>query len=161
MHLFGRVCENGMQLSEAGKIARRCWEEIPLHFPHTAVDEFVIMPDHMHGIIVIVEDDDNQSRRGRGLINQATTNDISTNQFPTETDWILMKNPKQTLGKIVRWYKARATKMIRDSGEKGFEWQRNYYERIVRDERAFTAIRKYILNNPAKWLHDRKNQHAM
>ena len=55
MHLFGRVCENGMQLSEAGKIAHRCWEEIPLHFPHTALDEFVIMPDHMHGIVVIVE----------------------------------------------------------------------------------------------------------
>ena len=53
-----------MQLSEAGKIAHRCWEEIPLHFPNTALDEFIIMPDHMHGIIVIVKDDDNQSRRG-------------------------------------------------------------------------------------------------
>lgn len=168
MHLFGRVCENGMQLSEAGKIAHRCWEEIPLHFPHTALDEFIIMPDHMHGIIVILKDDDNQSHRGRGLINQTTTScisnnqsatsDISTNQFPTEADWILMKNPKQTLGKIVRWYKARAAKMIRDSGEKGFQWQRNYYERIIRDERGFAAVRRYILNNPAKWLHDRENE---
>src|ERR1039458_10380428 len=57
MHLFGCVSENGMQLSEAGKIAHRCWEEIPLHFPHTALDEFIIMPDHMHGIIVILQDD--------------------------------------------------------------------------------------------------------
>ncbi len=166
MHLFGRVCENGMQLSEAGKIAYRCWEEIPLHFPHTALDEFVIMPDHMHGIIVIVKDDDNQSRRG--LINQTTTSDISTNQTttscismnqtPTEADWILMKNPKQTLGKIVRWYKARTTKMVHDSCEKGFQWQRNYYERIIRDERGFAAVHQYILNNPAKWLHDRENE---
>jgi REP element-mobilizing transposase RayT len=69
-----------------------------------------------------------------------------------------MKNPKQTLGKIVRWYKARAAKMIRDSGEKGFQWQRNYYERIIRDERGFAAVRRYILNNPAKWLHDRENE---
>src|ERR1039458_2943573 len=58
MHLFGRVCENGMQLSETGKIAHRCWEEIPLHFPNTALDEFIIMPDHMHGIIVILGEDD-------------------------------------------------------------------------------------------------------
>jgi hypothetical protein len=58
MHLFGRVCKNGMQLSEAGKIAYRCWEEIPLHFPHTALDEFIIMPDHMHGIVVILGEDD-------------------------------------------------------------------------------------------------------
>ncbi len=158
MHLFGSVNENGMQLSEAGKIAHRCWEEIPLHFPHTAIDEFVIMPDHMHGIIIILKNDDNQSRRGRGLINQTTTNDISMHQTPTEIDWILMKNPKQTLGKIVRWYKARTTKMVHDSCEKGFQWQRNYYERIIRDERGLAAIRRYILNNPAKWLRDKENE---
>ncbi|MGA7161337.1 MAG: transposase [Bacteroidota bacterium] len=72
-----------------------------------------------------------------------------------------MKNPKQTLGKIVRWYKARTTKIVHDSGEKGFRWQRNYYERIIRDERALTAIQKYILNNPAKWKYDKENQNMM
>ena len=94
-------------------------------------------------------------------MNHTATNDISTNQTPTGVDWILMKNPKQTLGKIVQWYKARATKMIRDSGEKEFQWQRNYYERIIRDERGMAAVRRYILNNPVKWLHDKKNESTL
>ena len=169
LRLFGAISENKMQLTVAGTIARQCWEEIPYHSPNVALDEFVIMPDHMHGIIIILTNDDDHSRGG--LINQTTTSCISinqamtnyntTNQTPAGVDWILMKNPKQTLGKIVRWFKARATKMIRDSGEKGFQWQRNYYEHIIRNEREFMAIRKYISNNPAQWLHERENQHAI
>ncbi len=150
LRLFGAINENGMQLSSTGAIARQCWEDIPIHFPYVALDEFVIMPDHMHGIIVIRQDDDNHCR---GLINQAPTNHISTNQ----SDWMLMKNPKRTLGKIVRWYKARAAKMIHDSGENMFQWQRNYYEHIIRNEHELLAIQKYILNNPAQWQCVREN----
>ena len=166
LRLFGAISENKMQLTIAGTIARQCWEEIPGHFPNVALDEFVIMPDHMHGVIILTNDDD-YSRRGRGglinqtttsciSINQTTTNHNTINQTPAGVDWILMRNPEQTLGKIVRWFKARATKMIRDSGERGFQWQRNYYEHIIRNERERIAIQKYISNNPAKW-HDREN----
>ncbi len=61
-----------MQLTVAGTIARQCWEEIPDHFPNVALDEFVIMPDDMHGIIILTNDDDHSRR---GLINKSTTSD--------------------------------------------------------------------------------------
>ena len=165
VRFFGSVDKNGMQLNGAGKIAHQCWNDIPVHFPHVELDEFVIMPDHMHGIIVILPDErtagDDMNACG-GLMNQAPTNHIPANQAPTEnasidrTDWILMKNPKRTLGKIVRWYKARATKIIRDSGKTGFQWQRNYYEHIIRNERELAPIHRYILNNPVKWYDKEK-----
>lgn len=131
-----------MQLNGIGKIADQCWKDIPDHFPHVELDEFVIMPNHIHGIIFIVPDDDNR----RGLINQTSTG----------ADWILMKNPKRTPGKIIRWYKARATKTIRDSGENGFQWQRNYYDHIIRNKRELAVVRKYISNNPIHWWCDKK-----
>jgi REP element-mobilizing transposase RayT len=67
MHLFGSVHENGRQLSGVGTIARQCWEEIPLHFPHAALDEFMIMPDHMHGIIFILPDNDKSEDNSGGF----------------------------------------------------------------------------------------------
>jgi REP element-mobilizing transposase RayT len=129
-----------MHLNDIGKIANQCLKNIPDHLSMVELDEFVIMPNHIHGIIVVVPDD-RISRRD--LINQTPAN-----------NWILMKNPKQTLGKILRWYKARAAKIIHDSGETGFQWQRNYYDHIIRNESELTAIRNYISNNPIYWWHD-------
>ena len=172
MHLFGRVCENGMQLSEAGKIAHRCWEEIPLHFPHTALDEFIIMPDHMHGIVVIVEEEnggyEDCSGGGSAQLNAPTRLSISASPIvnissSTRKDnyFSIISPKKKTLSVIIRTYKAAVTTICRENGIHEFQWQRNYYEHIIRNEREFMAIRKYILNNPAQWLHERENQHAM
>jgi REP element-mobilizing transposase RayT len=189
MHLFGRVCENGMQLSEAGKIAHRCWEEIPLHFPHTALDEFVIMPDHLHGIVVILGEDDygESYEDGSGGVQlnapkelNAPSADISKSKAPvlgssimkihkssspqsTRKDnyFSIISPRKKTLSVVIRTYKAAVTTICRENGIHEFQWQRNYYERIIRDERGMAAVRRYILNNPAKWLRERENQHAM
>ncbi len=68
-----------------------------------------------------------------------------------------MKNQKLSLGKIVRHYKAKVTKLIHDSGEVQFAWQRNYYEHIVRDDQELNRIREYIRTNPSKWQLDREN----
>ena len=68
-----------------------------------------------------------------------------------------MKNPKQPLGKIIRFYKARASKIIRDSGNLMFKWQRNYYEHIIRNEQESNRIREYIMNNPLQWELDNEN----
>lgn len=72
-------------------------------------------------------------------------------------DWILTKNHNQTIGKIIRYLKAKSTKLIRDMGHYRFRWQRNYYEHVVRDDKELDAIREYITNNPAKWDLDREN----
>lgn len=133
--IFGEVIEEKIILSSIGEIAKKCWEEIPERFPTVRLDEHVIMPNHVHGIIIITE--------GRDLINQ-----IPTSNFP------LMKNPKITLGKIIRHYKARTAKRIHDSGYDEFEWQSLYYDRIIRNDKELNNIRDYIINNPREWFFD-------
>ncbi len=71
--------------------------------------------------------------------------------------WILMENPRLTLGKIVRHFKANATRIIRKGGNVDFAWQRNYHDRIIRNECELNKAREYIVNNPLKWELDREN----
>jgi putative transposase len=136
--VFGEVIEEEIRLSPIGEIAKKCWEEIHEYFPKVELDEYVIMPNHVHGIIIITD--------GRDLINQ-----IPTKNFP------LMKNPKVTLGKIIRYYKARSSKYIHDSGYVDFQWQSLFYDRIIRSDKELNAIRDYIANNPLKWCLDEEN----
>jgi len=136
--IFGEVVEEEIRLSPIGEIAKKCWEEIHEHFCDVMLDEYVIMPNHVHGIIIITE--------GRDLINQ-----IPTKNFP------LMQNPKMTLGKIIRHYKARSAKHIYDSGYIDFRWQSLFYDRIVRSDKELNSIRDYIINNPLKWYLDEEN----
>jgi REP element-mobilizing transposase RayT len=137
--VFGKIIEEKIILSPLGEIAKKCWEEIPEHFPNVRLDEYMIMPNHVHGIIVIT--------KRRDLINQ----------IPTEINFPLMKNPKMTLGKIIRNYKARSTKYIHDSGYVDFQWQSLFYDRIVRGDKELNNIRNYITDNPLKWYLDEEN----
>ena len=137
--VFGEVIEEKIKLSPIGEIAKKCWEEIPEYFPKVKLDEYVIMPNHVHGVIIITD--------GRDLINQ----------IPTENNFPLMKNPKLTLGKIIRHYKARTAKYIHDSGYGDFRWQSLFYDRIARSDKELDNIRDYIVNNPLKWYLDEEN----
>jgi REP element-mobilizing transposase RayT len=132
------------------------------------------MPNHVHGIIVTANNEHlngNENNNGRGLIYQ-TQNKMQThdriqtqkgsvsnqgliNQTPTK--WILMQNSKQTLGKIVRYLKARTSKLVHDGGDSHFQWQRNYYEHVIRNEEDMNRIREYIETNPARWEEDNEN----
>ncbi len=72
-----------------------------------------------------------------------------------------MQNPKQTLGKIIRYFKARTSKLVHDGGHFNFRWQRNYFEQIIRDEEALNQIRQYIKDNPSQWEIDSENLHSL
>ena len=134
--------ENGKAiLSKVGLIVHALWPAVIGEIEGIEMDEFVIMPNHMHGIIHV----------RRGLINQTPTTANS------RSSWILMQNPSLTLGKIVRYSKAKATRIIRKNGFEDFAWQRNYHDRIIRNEEELNATRQYILNNPMKWEFDREN----
>ena len=87
--MFGKITNSRMVLTKCGEIAERCWNDLPEYFPDVVLNEYVIMPNHFHGIIIITGD-------GRGLINQTPTG--------TGDKWILMKNPEQTLGKVIRHF---------------------------------------------------------
>ena len=147
---WGRECylsniiDKKIALSNAGKITLSCLKEIPEHFNNVSLDEYIIMPNHIHVIFVI---DDATDYRSRGLINQT----------PTNNNWILMKNPHQTLGKIIRYFKAKSSRYTRKDGLNYFQWQRNYYERIIRNEKELKEIRQYIRNNPLQWILDEEN----
>lgn len=150
--LLGEITSSTMLLNEMGKMAERTWNEIATHFPNVVMDQCMIMPNHFHGIIRILEQI--QYKRAdlvRGLMNQTPT----PNQFPD--DWILTKNPKITLGKILRFFKAKSALEIRNKTGNSFYWQRNYFEYIVRDKSELFRIRNYIRENPVNWPMDEDN----
>ena len=154
---FGEIRNEAMILSRGGEIAKQCWLEVPNYFTGIELDEFVVMPNHFHGIILIWD----QKNTGVGAQHVAPSNSTQSsgglmNQTPTKK-WILTKNSKRTLGKIVRHFKARASKTIHDAGYREFGWQRSFYEHIIRGEDDLNRIREYISDNVLKWAYDEEN----
>lgn len=136
-----------MILNPMGLIADACWRAIPEHYPHVRLDAFVIMPNHVHGILVIGGDN-------VGAIYESPP-DIGTKLIGAVREPPQLRlNPK--IGKIIGRFKMNSAKQINIMrGIAGVPvWQRNYYEHIVRDGDALDRIRQYILNNPAQWVHD-------
>ncbi|MCX6149524.1 MAG: hypothetical protein NTX22_03250 [Ignavibacteriales bacterium] len=134
--LFGEIVNEEMKLNEKGRIIENCWERIPDHFGFVEVDYFVVMPNHLHGIIIINE----QSSHRRGEVTSP-----------------LRWKHRITLGKIIAYYKYQTTKIINQRDEKIGEkiWQRNYYEHIIRNENDLFHIRQYIENNILKCSLDK------
>ena len=129
-NVFGDVIDKKMALNETGKIVEKCWLAIKERFPAVELDEFSIMPNHMHGIICIVG-----ARSPRPKLGAETA--------PL----------RQTLGRIIAYFKYQSTKNVNSMRNMiGFHvWQRNYWEHIIRDERDLDGIRQYIADNPLQW----------
>jgi REP element-mobilizing transposase RayT len=128
-HVFGEIQNNEMILNENGNICMNVWDEIREYSDNVETDEFIVMPNHVHGIIWITG-----AINPKGAINRAPT--------------------IMGLGEIVRSYKARVTRQIRSAGSTYGVWQRNYHERIIRNEHELDAVQQYIRNNPSKWEFD-------
>ena len=132
--LFGDVVGGEMRLNAAGEMAQRMWADLPGRFPDVDLDVFVVMPNHVHGIILI------------GEPARATT------RFAP------------TLGEIVGAFKSIVTvgysRGVRAGMWRPFRgrlWQRNYYEHVIRNEPQLDSAREYIVNNPLQWELDREN----
>ena len=145
VRVLGKIHDDSVKLSAVGEIVQKCWTCLTSDFHTVELDEYVIMPNHLHGIIILGD-----SPR-RGLINQTPT------QEKSEGYWQLMKNPDLKVGKIMRHFKAKASKLIHDAGFGSFAWQRNYHDHIIRNDADLTRIRQYIRNNPLKWALDEEN----
>ncbi|MBL8005280.1 MAG: hypothetical protein JNL36_09300 [Candidatus Kapabacteria bacterium] len=145
---FGSVVGGKIVLNECGRIAKECWEMTPLIRENIDLGAFVIMPNHMHGIIHI---------NGRGVLhtpnleNDSEHLDVKDNEGVFNTP---LQSPKQKLGSIVRGYKSAVTKKSLQIGVSGKLWQRNYYEHVIRNEYSYQRISEYIFNNPAQWEYD-------
>jgi putative transposase len=134
--LLSEIVNGEVRLTEIGQIVIRAWDDLPLRFPGVELDTFVVMPNHIHGIIVI-EDRPKQD---------ATSSQGAASSAPT-------------LGLIVRAFKsiaAIACNRALDRADVPF-WQRNYYEHVIRDEDDLNRIRCYIADNPACWPEDPEN----
>jgi putative transposase len=143
--LFGEIQNGEMKLNPRGEIADECWRSIPGHFQHVELGAYVIMPNHVHGIIVINDD----IRRGT-IYRAPTTNETERFGRPV----------KGSIPTIVRTYKAAVTRIIgREMNETGI-WQRNYYEHIIRDETDLKNKTDYIIANPLLWEQDEENKKA-
>ncbi len=153
--LFGDVVNGKMVLNKFGEIVRNEWLKTAEIRKNIELDEYVIMPNHIHGIIVIVNNDGDMVRRGtmhrRGTMRRAPTTTVHQNieQFGKPTS--------NTIPTIIRGFKSTVTKQINKiRNMPGIAvWQRNYWEHIVRNEIELNRIRKYIIENPKKWNDDR------
>jgi putative transposase len=144
---FGNIANGKIQLSAVGKIAQQYWSEIPQHSKHTYLDEFIIMPNHVHGIIII-DNPDNPRR----VVPWNDPTDVERGLSQTMSKL----SPKSgTLSVIIRSYKSSVTRWCRQNGDHVFQWQSRFYENIIRDEKSLNNIRRYIINNPAKWTEDK------
>jgi REP element-mobilizing transposase RayT len=138
--LFGDVIEKRVVMNEYGKYVDQCWHEIPAHFPQAQTDEFVVMPNHVHGIIHLID----YNRRGTAC------------RAPTGTIEQFGKPVARSLPTIVRSFKSAISKRIHHVLP-AFKWQRNYFEHIIRDNTSLFFIRKYIRENPLQWSIDFEN----
>jgi putative transposase len=154
--LFGEIVDGGMRLNDVGRIIAEQWDAIPRRFTNVELDEFVVMPNHIHGIFFIVGAPLAGAQRCAGTQKNAPTN----NQAPADERAPARGAP--TVGDIVGAYKSlcvhHGLKWIQQNQSSfvlGKLWQRNYWEHIVRDEPELNHIRGYIRNNPAQWETDK------
>ncbi|MEJ5351784.1 MAG: transposase [Melioribacteraceae bacterium] len=157
--LFGKINDGKMFLNDIGEIAKQCWFEIPNHFPNVSLDEFVIMPNHIHGIIILNDNMvDNGNNQNVDIPNVGVQNfeplrkKMQQNQF--------QKIIPRSIGSIIRGFKIGVTKWCRQNTNIYTVWQRNYFEHIIRNDIALQRIRQYIVDNPMKWELDMENTHA-
>ena len=155
---FGDVSEGVINLSESGKIIDRIWNEIPIRYANAFLDEYIIMPDHFHGIIWI-----DRACMGAGV--DACTDACTDAIMKASTDAIMKastggiagnKNPMLnplSISNIIRWFKGRSSYEIRRLPDmESFSWHGRFYEHIIRDDKSLEKIRRYIINNPVNFF---------
>ncbi len=134
--LFGEIQNEEMKVNDYGEIVRQTWLDLPQHYPNVQLNAFVIMPNHIHGIVFL--------------------EDVGAGLKPAPTGF---QDKHHHLSEIIRAFKTFSAKRINKlrnmAGKSG--WQRNYYEHVIRRDESLAKIREYIENNPLRWALDREN----
>lgn len=143
---FGKVINGEMVLNQIGEIATACWLQITEHFTNVILHEFIIMPNHVHGIIEISV--------GAKYLSPTKETDISKERAKNISPQRAAGTSK-TIGSVVRGFKIGVTKWARTNTNIHDLWQRNYYEHIIRNEKSYHNISQYIQNNPLNWNEDK------
>lgn len=140
-HLFGKVVDSEMRLSALGKVVQARWVAIPDHHAHVALDAFVVMPNHVHGIVIITKST---------IGTKPTSSASNTNNINSDNAGVV-----PTLGTVIGSYKSSVTRVARQEGIiDSSPWQTRYHDHIIRDERGLNTIRAYVATNPSRWQAD-------
>ena len=174
--LFGEIENGKMMLNDAGAIANDCWLNIPNHFPNAILHEYVIMPNHVHGIIELVGANNHSpvselhspvsklhptknKKNNNSVIGDNGAKNVSVIGDNRAKNVSPLRSPSKTVGSVVRGFKIGVTKWMRQNTDTFYIWQRNYWEHIIRDDKSYENISQYIINNPTKWNNDKLNPH--
>lgn len=155
LELFGNVEDGQMRLNDVGSLVEEFWKKLPEKFEGIFLDEYCVMPNHFHGILII-----DRFLKSKKSMHYKSGRDKSCPYMGNAT-----------LGEIIRYFKGRTTYEIRCSRRGDiydaqkeiemftpmFAWQRNYYEHVIRDDSDINKIRYYISNNPSNWEVDENN----
>jgi REP element-mobilizing transposase RayT len=166
--VFGAVVKGEMRPNECGREVARCWTWLAEQYPYVYLDEYIVMPDHTHAIIVITNahgdgahvniadpnvTDANEPCRGGSRTAQLRTAS-TTNPVKRKTDGVRSEpTQRKPLGRLIGAFKTVSTQRVNDlKGTPGAQlWQRNYHERVIRNGLALDALRRYTANNPVLW----------
>jgi len=166
-HFFGEVADKKMILNSVGVLAEEYWIEILKQFPYVELGNFQLMPNHMHGILIIdksvvatvetrfiasdldgiIEDD---AHRGETQLIASVPMDNRIGGFAGENNPMLADN----ISRIIRWYKGRCAFEMRKINS-NFEWHPRFHDHIIRNSESFERIQNYIEENPARWEEDK------
>lgn len=167
--LWGDVSDGNMHLNDAGRMVERTWLDLSGRFATIEMDAFIVMPNHVHGIVVIVDATDSAvgatlvvARQDRDIDKDAKVRDeaqrAGTRPAPTR------RNVQVALGDVIGAFKSITTHAyvqgVRNNAWDGFRgrvWQRNYYEHVIRNDASLQRIRAYIAANPENWADDHEN----
>jgi len=177
---FGIIDTTEMMVNDAGRMVRSIWNELPEHYPGVDIDAFQIMPNHIHGIILLTNNNHAITPtksveagpcacpdRIKPPYNEQTQDNVGQprhpNGQPRGVAPTAISKPL-SLPDVVHRFKTLATKLYIDGVKKnnwppfpGKLWQRNYFEHIIRNEYDLNRIREYIINNPSQWENDIEN----
>jgi REP element-mobilizing transposase RayT len=158
--LFGTIVEDEMRVSLAGTLVTSAWQKITSRLPGIELDEFVVMPNHIHGVIWLTDPErERRVEHDGGAASSAPTAIIEARGgvgAPLAAP--VPSSSPPSLGDVLRAFKSTSALSVnRALGRKGSLWQRGYYERVIRDEEELYAIRRYIIENPLRWALDKEN----
>ena len=131
---FGEIKNDQMILNDHGQIVRQQWQWLAEQYTYVELDEYIVMPNHIHGILII--DDTDRSR-------------------PVPTHSI------KSLSSLIGAFKTTSSKLMHQNGLPDFAWQRSFYDHVIRNDKSLNKIREYIINNPINWAIDEENTNCI
>ncbi|MFA9404307.1 MAG: transposase [Anaerolineales bacterium] len=148
---LGKIGEGLLILNELGQTTYQYWSEIPQHHTYVTIDEIIVMPNHIHGILILAETLPVETPPAAETLPVET---LHATSLPSST--MSSISPRRgSLGVIIRSFKSAVTRWARKNGHPNFAWQPRFYDHIIRNEDALSRIRFYIQINPMKWEHDK------